>query len=208
MDGERIGSDYDQPMEEVTDGIEMANWLSILELTGSAGENRTGPIGLGILTVTGHHYLRVPSIGTGDPAFFLIEKGSVVDGVFAIPAIPLSIGFESDEALSTFAAAYASAWEREEGEVKEAAKGRLEAALHDSLTGEAKLLSLKVDEIPEALAWFDQRDPTGLLFRRCFSSTAGARSASFAAHVELAKQFGVPRGGRETGVSGVRAAGK
>jgi hypothetical protein len=100
--------------------------------------------------------------------------------------------------LATFAEAYASAWEKE-GEVKEAAKGRLEAALRDSLAGEAKLLSLKVDEIPEVLAWFHQRDPSGRLFRRCFSSTAGGRSTSFAAHVELAKQFGVPRDGRTMG---------
>jgi hypothetical protein len=139
MEGEMIGDDRDQPMEKVTDGTEMANWLSILEVNGSTAEKcekRKGPIGLGILTVTGHHYWRVPSIGAGDPAFFLIEKGSVVDGVFTIPAIPLSIGFESDEALATFAVAYASAWEKE-GEVKEVAKGRLEAALQDSLAGEA-----------------------------------------------------------------------
>jgi hypothetical protein len=162
------GNDDYQPMVgTATGGTEIANWFSILESNGWAGKNRTEPIGLGILTVTGHHYLRVPSIGAGDPTFFVIEKGSVVDGVFAIPAIPLSIVFESDEALAKFAEAYASAWEKE-GEVKEVTKGRLEAALRDSLAGEERLLSLKIDEIAEALAWVHQRDPSGLLFRRCF----------------------------------------
>jgi hypothetical protein len=74
MEGEMvIGNDRHQPMVELAmHGIEIANSLSVLELTGSAGEGRTGPIGLGILTITGHHYLRVPSIEAGDPAFFLI----------------------------------------------------------------------------------------------------------------------------------------
>jgi hypothetical protein len=184
-------------METTMHGSEMAYWLSVSEGNGSACENRTGPISLGILTVTGHHYLRVPSIGTGDPAFFLIEDGSIVHDRFAIPAFELSISFESDKTLASFALAYAAAWQKE-GELKDRDRDAVEAALRDSLAGEEKLLSLRVDEIPEALSWFDQRDPPGVMFRRCFSSTAGGRRASLAAHVELAKQFGVPHGERAT----------
>jgi hypothetical protein len=154
-------------------------------------------IGLGVLTVTGHHYLRLPSVGTGDPAFFLIEEGSVVDGLFVIPAIPLSMGFGSDEALTAFAMAYAAAWERE-GELKEAEKDAVEDALRVAVAGEEKLLWLQVGDMPEALAWFRQRDPSGHLLRRCFSSTAGAWSAGLATHIELARQLGVHQGSRHS----------
>jgi hypothetical protein len=164
------------------------------------GENRSGKIGIGSLTVAGHHYLRVPPIGTGDPAFFLLEDGSVVDGRFVIPAIPLSMSFGSNEALASFAVAYATAWQQESGR-KEVEKDAVEVTLQDALAGEEKLMSLEISDIPEALAWFDERDPSGKLFRRCFSSTAGAQRASLAAHVELAKQFGVPQGERATGVA-------
>jgi hypothetical protein len=179
------------------DGTEMANWLNLLELYGSVGEGQVGMIGLGILTKTGHHYLRVPSVGTGDPAFFLIDAGSLVDQAFVIPAIPLSIRFDSDEALAAFAFAYGAAWQKE-GELKGPERDALAAALRDQVAGEEKLLSLEVGEIPEALPWFHQSDPPGQSFRRCFSSTAGARRQSFAVHVELAKQVGVPSGGRRT----------
>jgi hypothetical protein len=145
-------------VDTTMDGTEMANWVSILELDGSAGENRSGKIGIGTVTVTGHHYLRVPPIGTGDPAFFLLEEGSVVDGKLVIPAIPLSMSFESDESLASFAVAYATAWQKESGR-KEVEKESVEVTLQDALAGEEKLLSLEVSDIPETLAWFDERDP-------------------------------------------------
>jgi hypothetical protein len=90
------------------DRTKMESWLIILELNGSVDEDRTVIIGLGIFTVAGHHYFRVPSISAGcarDPALSLIEDASGVGGALAIPAIPLSNTFESDEGVAASAVA-------------------------------------------------------------------------------------------------------
>jgi hypothetical protein len=87
--------------------------------------------------------------------------------------------------------------------LKEVEKTALEAAFQDERASEERLLTRKIGDIPEALVWSGKRDPSGQLFRQCFPSKAGARSASFAAHMELAKQCGVPRGGRLPTSTGV-----
>ena len=162
--------------------------------TGSTGdiiaENKPAPwtvrnafeIGTGharlLISSTGHNYVEASGTENDPPRVFLIEKDFQTSvGEFTIPSLGLTFSLGSgdeDSFVDAFVEAYAAAWDAEQ-KLLAYEPLQVASALADEINGEEMLLDLSIEKMDAILTWFSEHDPSGILLRVCFGSTAGTR---------------------------------